>query len=78
MMSYLNINKLLSNFQFGFRPNYSTSYACVNSINEVAKQFKLNKIVRSRLLDLSKAFNTLNDSILLKKLRQLWVSRIFS
>ena len=43
MMSYLNMYKLLSNFRFGFRPNYSTSYACVYLINEVAKQFNPNK-----------------------------------
>ena len=68
MMSYLNMNKLISDFQFGFRPNYSTSYVCVYLIHNVAKQFNQNKIALSFFLDLMKAFDTLDHSILLKKL----------
>ena len=68
MMSYLNTNMLLSNFQIGFRPNYSILYACAYLTNEIAKQFNQIKIVLSILLDLSTAFDTLNHSIFLKKL----------
>ena len=68
IMSFLNMDMLLSNFQFGFQPTYSTSYACAYLINELAKQFNQNKIVVSIFLDLRKAFNTLDHYILLKKL----------
>ena len=58
----------LSNFQFGFRPNYSTSCTCALFINDIAEQFDQNKIVLSIFLDLSKVFGNLDHSIFLKEL----------
>ena len=68
MLSFLNRNHALSEFQFGFRPNYSTSLACTCLINKLTKYFLANKLALTAFLDLNKAFDTLDHRILLNKL----------
>ena len=68
MLSFLNRNHALSEFQFGFRPNCSTSLACPCLINKLTKCFSANKLALTAFLDLSKAFDTLDCRILLNKL----------
>ena len=68
MISFLIKNKLLSNFQFGFRPNYFTAYSSVNLNHEAAKQFNQNKTVFFFFLDLGNAFDTLDHFVLSTKL----------
>ena len=68
MLSYLNPSKTLSKFQFGFRPNHSTSAACNCLVNKITTYFGNNKIALTVFLDLSKAFDVLDHHILLQTL----------
>ena len=68
MLSFLNRNHALSEFQFGFRINYSTPLACTCLINKITKYFSANKLALTAFPDLSKAFDTLDHCILLNKL----------
>ena len=68
MLFFFNTNNALSTSQIGFRPNYSTSAVCTYFINCINNNhFKSNKSAVAIFLDMSKAFDTLDHSVLLKK-----------
>ena len=54
--------------QFGFRMNYSTSDAITFMIDKISKAFDKKEMTLAIFLDLSKAFDSINHSILLQKL----------
>ena len=64
---YLANNKIICDEQFGFRPNYSTELATLYLTDYTLKQMDNNLIPMNTYLDLSKAFDTLDHNILLKK-----------
>ena len=68
--SYLAKKKLLNPQQYGFRPNYSTSIALNDTCNELLHNLEENKISCTVFLDLAKAFDTIDHTILIKKLKQ--------
>ena len=67
--------KLLNPQQYGFRPNYSTSIALNDICNELLHNLKENKISCTMFLDLAKAFDTIDHTILIKKLKQYGIRR---
>ena len=67
--SLLNDNSLINKFQSGFRPLHSTSTAMLNTTDEWLISFDSGKIVCVVLLDLKKAFDTVDFQLLLLKLR---------
>ena len=65
----LKKNKLLNQNQFGFRQNHSTSHALINLTETIKRQLDGKKLVAGVLIDLEKASDTVNHSILCNKLK---------
>ena len=67
--SYLEDHDIiLCGQQFGFRPGYSNSDAVLQFVDEFSEAFDCTKYLIAILLDFSKAFDTVNHSLLLRKL----------
>ena len=74
LYDYLNENELLCPQQFGFRPNCSTELACATLTDHLLHQMDRMNIPINIYLDLSKAFDTLDHAILLKKMKTYGIS----
>ena len=68
---YLISQKLLSNTQFGFRTSNSTIDAILYCTEAFRKAIDNNKTVACSLLDLSKAFDSIDHTYLKQKLEGL-------
>ena len=68
LINYFNYYNLLTPAQFGFRAGFSTSDALHNFLDYVYRAMDNLEFTVCILLDLSKAFDTLNRDILIKKL----------
>ena len=70
MYSYLQDNKLLSPFQFGFRPKSSTEIALVDSTDSILENMDRGLFTGVVSIDLTKAFDTVDHGILYDKLKR--------
>lgn len=68
LYNFLESHSLLSDSQYGFRPQHSTADAMIDFTNNICEAFEKNEHGIGIFLDLSKAFDTINHDILLKKL----------
>ena len=67
--TYLADNKILFNKQFGFKAGHSTGYALLDLIDQVSDSLNDKSYFVGIFIDLSKAFDTVDRKILLKKLQ---------
>ena len=73
MMTYFDRFLILNNKQGGFRPNHSTIDTIVNFTEDIYKNMNKGQPTIAVYIDLRKAFDTVNHSILLKKLHHLGI-----
>ena len=77
LYDYMTKNSLFKNNQYGFRANHSTEYATMEFVDRAMYEIDNGKIPFSVLLDLSKAFDTLDHQILLNKLKHYGIQGIY-
>ena len=65
--SYLQSNGSLYTSQYGFCSNHSTDNAVTELLGEILKNLENRKYTLTIFLDLSKAFDTLEHSVVFKK-----------
>ena len=76
LYEYLGRNKILSEEQTGFRPNRSTQDALLRAIDDWKSALDSGQIVAAVMIDLSKAFDSINHNLLLKKLHAYGVQGV--
>ena len=75
MCAYFDRNKLLYTSQYGFRKLHSTELASLELVDRVRSDIDNGKMLLSIFLDLSKALDTLDHSILFRKLTHYGLSQ---
>ena len=65
---YLKRNQLLYEYQFGFRENLSTELATNQIYEDFVRGVESKEMTCSVILDLKKAFDTVDHNILIKNL----------
>lgn len=60
--------------QFGFRRGVGTLEACIDLVNKICEDISRGQLVGGIFLDLAKAFDTIDHTILLKKLHLMGLS----
>ena len=68
---FLSANKILYNYQSGFRTNHSTNLCLSFLTDKILKGFDEGLLTGMILIDLQKACDTINHEILLKKLETI-------
>ena len=71
VFSFIEECNLLYNRQFGFRSGCSTSDAVLQFVNDCATSFDRKQFTIAVFLDFSKAFDTVNKDIMIRKLDRL-------
>ena len=76
LSSHLNKHNLLYDYQYGFREGHSTTQALTELTDSLKESVDKGKYSCGIFIDLTKAFDTVNHSILIDKLKKYGVSGI--
>ena len=68
LFNFISDNNILYDHQYGFRKGRSTQQAIITLVDRITKSQDIGDIVITLLIDLKKAFDTINHRILLRKL----------
>ena len=68
LIDFIEKNKILYRYQFGFRRRHSTTLALMDVVDNIRKNLNAGKKVAGVYIDFSKAFDCVNHNILLDKL----------
>ena len=71
MVEFLEKHQLLSNEQFGFRPKRSCTHATASVTDLMRNVIDSQKMGFACFIDFQKAFDTIDHSLLIKKLQNL-------
>ena len=69
LISFIQKHDILYSKQFGFRKNHSTETAIIELVTKLTDAIDKNKFTAGIFLDLSKAFDTVNHSFIITKLK---------
>ena len=69
LISFINKNNILCDGQHGFRPKHSTCTAVIDVANHITLTMHFKLLTLALLIDISKAFDSINQKILLYKLQ---------
>ena len=75
LYKYLTTEKLYSK-QFGFQTGLSTEHAIVKLVDQIYKSFEEDHYTLGVLMDLSKAFDTVDRALLIKNLEMYGIKGI--
>ena len=67
LYKYLTTEKLLYSKQFGFQTGLSTEHAIVKLVDQIYESFEKDHYTLGVFIDLSKAFDTVDHTVLIKK-----------
>ena len=68
LISFIDKEKIIYKFQFGFRKSHSTNHAITSMVGKVKQTLDNGKVLVGVFLDLKKTFDTMDHTILVDKL----------